>query len=116
MTPADYQEWAKTMGCKQSDYATQMAFEQCIADRKAQTVIDAAKAKAVADHQQMIEYVGIGAAVAVIIAIVLMRRPIWRLIENLFISSAAKTITTTRDLSAYKDDVARRIREKAESK
>lgn len=116
MTPADYQEWAKTMGCKQADFATQTAFEACIADRKAQSLADAAKAQAIAERQQMIEYIGIGAAVAVIIAIVLMRRPIWRLIEGLFISSAAKTITTKRDLSAYKDDVARRIREKAESK
>ncbi|RVL87655.1 hypothetical protein CN140_01615 [Sinorhizobium meliloti] len=115
-TIADYQEWSKTLGCKEQDFADKAAFEGCIADRKAQFAAEAAQAQATADHQQMINYVGIGAAIAVVVVIVLLRRPIWRLIEGLFISSVAKTITTKRDLSAYRDDVARRIREKAESK
>lgn len=115
-TVGDYEEWSKTLGCKEQDFANKTAFEGCIADRKAQFAAEAAQAKAAAEHQQMMNYIGIGAAIALVMAIILMRRPIWRLIESLFISSAAKTITTTRDLTAYKDDVARRIREKAGSK
>lgn len=116
MTPAEYLEWSKTMGCKQQDFEKVSAFEKCIADRKAQTIADAAKSQAIAERQQMIDYISVGVAIFAVIAIIVMRRPIWRAIERIFISSAAKTISKKRDLTAYKDDVARRIREKADAK
>lgn len=112
-TPAEYLEWSKTLGCKEQDFADKVAFEGCIADKKAQFATESARSQAEADRQQTMEYVGMGAIALVVVVVILLRKPIWRMIERLFISSAAKTITTKRDLTAYKDDVARRIREKA---
>ncbi|MBX5160403.1 hypothetical protein HJB89_25295 [Rhizobium sp. NZLR8] len=115
-TVSDYEEWSKTYGCKPKDFETQQAFEGCVSERKEKYFADIAQAQATVERQQTMEYVGMAAVVVVALLLVLARRPTWRLIEGLFISSAAKTISTKRDLTAYKDDVARRIREKADSK
>ncbi|MDK4728767.1 hypothetical protein [Rhizobium phaseoli] len=66
-------------------------------------------------HNRLLLLELVGAVVAVLVLLVVLGRPIRRALEAAFINSAARAVKGRRDIADYKDDLGRRIREKADS-
>lgn len=74
-------------------------------------------------RQQMLEqqrfdnlvfYGACAAVLAVCVLLYLSRKPLRVLLENMFVTTAAKAVTTKREMKDYRDEIARRIQEKSE--
>lgn len=65
-------------------------------------------------HDQMVLYMFIAAAIALLVVVFIYRKPIRAALEALFIGAAAKTIATKKDLNNYRKDIGERIREKSQ--
>lgn len=73
-------------------------------------------------RQQMLEqqrfddlvfYAACAAVLAVCVLMFLYRKPLRALLESLFVSTAAKAVTTKREMKDYRSEIARRIQEKS---
>ncbi len=69
------------------------------------------------EQQRFDDLVFYGACAAVLAVCVLMflyRKPLRALLENMFVTTAAKAVTTKREMKDYRSEIARRIQEKSE--
>lgn len=88
--------------------------EQCV---RAAVRLELQTRQAILDQQannRMILYIVIAAVIALLVLAFVYRRQIRSFLENLFIGAAAKSISTKRDFKAYREDIAKRVREKSE--
>ena len=103
---------AADMGLEPID--VQKEFSECVREG---TQLAAQSRQQMLEQQRSDDLVLYGACAAVLAVCVLMflyRKPLRALLENVFVATAAKAVTSKREMKDYRSEIARRIQEKSE--
>lgn len=92
----------------------QKEFSECV--REGTQLAEQARQRMLEQQRfdDLVFYGACAAVLAVCVLVFLYRKPLRALLERMFVSTAAKAVTTKREMKDYREEIARRIQEKSE--